>query len=83
MIRTKTQANEDKKEGGETFNVKIVNTGSNEEVKKVNIKDIGDGTYLASRHYFEGAQDLTFSNFSKSLCRHFLIKTRGCMDILT
>jgi len=48
VIRTKTEANEDKKEGGETFNVKIVHEGTNEEVKKVNIKDIGDGTYVVS-----------------------------------
>lgn len=45
VIRTKTAANQDKKEGGETFDVKIVNKGNNEEVKTLNIKDIGDGTY--------------------------------------
>lgn len=48
VIRTKTKQNKDKKEGGETFDVKIVNEAFHEEVKNVNIRDIGDGTYVVS-----------------------------------
>jgi len=48
VIRTKTKQNKDKKEGGETFEVKIVHEGDKEEVKNVNTKDIGDGTYVVS-----------------------------------
>lgn len=56
VIRTKTAANQDKKEGGETFDVKIFNSGSDEEVKTVNIKDIGDGTYFVSYNLPEAGQ---------------------------
>lgn len=52
VIRTKTKQNKDKKEGGETFEVKIVHEGDKEEVKNVNIKDIGDGTYLFFSTYY-------------------------------
>jgi len=48
VIRTKTKANKDKKEGGETFDVKIVHEGTKEEVKNVKIQDIADGTYVVS-----------------------------------
>jgi filamin len=48
VIRTKTKANKDKKEGGETFEVKVVHEGTKEEVKTVKINDIGDGTYVVS-----------------------------------
>jgi filamin len=48
VIRTKTKQNKDKKEGGETFEVKIVHEGNKEEVKNIKITDIGDGTYVVS-----------------------------------
>jgi len=48
VIRTKTKQNKDKKEGGETFEVKIVHEGNKEEVKNIKINDIGDGTYVVS-----------------------------------
>jgi len=46
VIRTKTKANKDKKEGGETFDVSI-KKGS-EEIKTAKVNDIGDGTYSVS-----------------------------------
>jgi len=48
VIRTKTKQNKDKKEGGETFEVKITHEGRREDIKDVKIKDIGDGTYVVS-----------------------------------
>lgn len=48
VIRTKTKQNKDKKEGGETFEVKITHEGNKEDVKNVKINDIGDGTYVVS-----------------------------------
>jgi len=48
VIRTKTKQNKDKKEGGETFEVKVVHEGTKEEIKTVKINDIGDGTYVVS-----------------------------------
>jgi filamin len=46
VIRTKTKANKEKKEGGEVFDV-TVHKGS-EEVKTAKVQDIGDGTYHVS-----------------------------------
>jgi len=48
VIRTKTKANKDKKEGGETFDVKIIQDGNKEELKTVKIHDVGDGTYVVT-----------------------------------
>jgi len=46
VIRTKTKANKEKKEGGEVFDVSI-KKGS-EEIKTSKISDIGDGTYAVT-----------------------------------
>jgi len=43
VIRTKTKANKEKKEGGEVFDVNIHK--GKEEIKTAKITDIGDGTY--------------------------------------
>lgn len=46
VIRTKTKANKEKKEGGEVFDVNVKK--GNEDIKTVKISDIGDGTYHVS-----------------------------------
>jgi len=43
LIRTKTKANKEKKEGGEVFDVTV--TKGSEDVKTAKITDVGDGTY--------------------------------------
>jgi len=43
LIRTKTKANKEKKEGGEVFDVAV--RKGHEEIKTVKIQDVGDGTY--------------------------------------
>lgn len=47
VIRTKTKANKEKKEGGEVFEVAVAKQGG-EEVKTVKTQDVGDGTYVVS-----------------------------------
>jgi len=47
VIRTKTKANKEKKEGGEVFDVAVSKQGG-EDVKTVKIQDVGDGTYVVN-----------------------------------
>jgi len=46
VIRTKTKANKEKKEGGEVFDVSIKK--GHEDIKTAKINDIGDGTYAVT-----------------------------------
>jgi len=47
VIKTKTKANKEKKEGGEVFDVTVTKQGG-EDIKTVKINDVGDGTYVVS-----------------------------------
>jgi len=53
-IRAKTKNATDKKDGGDDFKVTI--SGPEGEVKNVNVKDIGDGTYLCSYKLGSGGE---------------------------
>eukprot|EP01113_Clastostelium_recurvatum_P015306 TRINITY_DN184_c0_g1_i2.p1 TRINITY_DN184_c0_g1~~TRINITY_DN184_c0_g1_i2.p1 ORF type:complete len:757 (-),score=257.76 TRINITY_DN184_c0_g1_i2:127-2397(-) len=48
VIRTRTKAGKDKKEGGETENIKVSIKSNNGEARGISVKDIGDGTYVVS-----------------------------------